>query len=475
MNNKQFTFKASIPESNDVCSIVKIKEYYLQYHQNLNHTHSHHKNITLHLLGNVFDYIDTKASNQELVNILVKQQTKEDVFKILDTYYGEYVLIYVTEKELIILNDCCAQHEVYYTDDYTEVGSQLHLISTKGNSEKDHIYYNSTLFNKKKLCIGTTTPSAHVKHLAPNHYMDVLRKETVRFFPNEKITPQPIEVVAEKAALMLKGYITAIANRHNIVLPVTGGFDSRLLFLASLDTACDYFVSQHQNMSDEHYDIVIAQKITNIFDKKLHVVKDSDETNHTLETTGIDHPRTASFPKLVTNKVLINGNISEIARNYYNYIKPVTAKKLTLLNGYSDNPFVIEVYQNWLSQNKSLFKKQGYHLLDLFYWEEKMGNWTAKAKTEAHAMNLELMSPFNSRALLQLLLATKRRDRDKFTSTLYQKIIEHLVDNHKEINAIPTNPDFERSRALFLKKIKLFKTFDAFRLYLRILKRRIKH
>ncbi|MFT5890765.1 MAG: hypothetical protein ACI9Y7_000863 [Dokdonia sp.] len=473
MNNKQFTFKTSIPESNDGCSIVKIKEYYLQHHQNLNYTYSNHKNTTLHLLGNVFDYIDTKASNQELVDTLIKQQTKEDVFKILDTYYGEYVLIYATEKELIILNDCCAQHEVYYTDDYTEVGSQLHLLSNQNSVKKDHIYYDSALFNKKKLCIGTTTPSPQVKHLAPNHYIDVLHKKTIRFFPNEKITPQPIEAVAKKVALMLKGYITAIANRHKIVLPVTGGFDSRLLFLASLDTECDYFVSQHPNMSDDHYDITIAQKITDIFDKKLHVIKDADETNHTLETTqNIDNPRTASFPKLVANKVLINGNISEIARNYYNYIQPVTAKKLTLLNGYSDNAFVIDTYQNWLSQNKGLFKKQGYHILDLFYWEEKMGNWTAKAKTEAHAMNLELMSPFNSRALLQLLLSTKRKDRDKFTSTLYQKIIEHLVDNHKEINAIPTNPDFERSRALFLKKIKLFKAFDAFRLYVRILKRK---
>ncbi len=473
MNNKQFTFKTSISESNDACSIVKIKTYYLQYHQNLHYTHSHHKSTSLYLLGNVFDYINPKASNQELVDILVKQQTKEDVFKILDTYYGEYVLIYSTEKELIMLNDCCAQNEVYYIDNYTEVGSQLHLISTKENNEKDHSYYNSALFNKKKLCIGTTTSIPNIRHLAPNHYMDMLHKKTVRFFPNEKIIAQPLETVAKKAALMLKGYITAIANRHDIVLPVTGGFDSRLLFLASLGTACDYFVSQHPNMSDDHYDIVIAQKITNIFGKKLHIIKDADETNHTLETTGIDHPRTASFPKLVANKALINGNISEIARNYYNYIQPVTAKKLTLLNGYSDNPFVIDTYQDWLSQNKALFKKQDYHILDLFYWEEKMGNWTAKAKTEAHAMNLELLSPFNSRALLQLLLATKRKDRDKFTSTLYQKIIEHLVDNHKEINAIPTNPDFERSRALFLKKIKLFKTFDAFRLYLRILKRRI--
>jgi hypothetical protein len=228
-------------------------------------------------------------------------------------------------------------------------------------------------------------------------------------------------------------------------------------------------------MNDDHYDIKIAQKITALFNKELHVIKDSEVSNDTVDATqNIDNPRATSFPKLIAGNVLINGNISEIARNYFNYITPVTAKKLTLLNGYSDNPFVMNSYQEWLSQNKNVLKQYDYNLLDMFYWEEKMGNWTAKAKTEAHALNFELMSPFNSRALLRLLLATKRKDRDKFTSRLYKKIIEHLVDNHEVVNAIPTNPDFERARALFLKKIGLFKMFDALRLDLRILKRKIK-
>ncbi len=474
MDNKQFTLKKNIPESHPNCSIVKINEYYLQFNTNLNYTHTKNTDFSLYLLGNLFDYKDTKASNQDVLDILVKQSNKEGFFEILDHYYGEYVIIYVRNDELVLLNDCCSQKEVYYTDNYTEFGSQVQLLSHTINTEENHPYYASSLFDKKKLFIGTSTSNPNIKHLAPNHYIDILHKKVVRFFPITKILPQPIDEVAKKAASMLKGYISAIANRHEIILPVTGGFDSRLLFLASLGVECEYFVSQHKNMGDNHYDITIAQKLTGIFNKKLHVIKDADESTKTLDTNqNIDNPRTTSFPKLVADKVLINGNISEIARNYYNYIYPVTAQKLTLLNGYSDNSFVIETYQNWLSQNKSHFNKLNYNILDMFYWEEKMGNWTAKAKTEAHAMHLELMSPFNSRALLHLLLATKRKDRDKFTSRLYCKIIENLVDNHKEINAIPTNPDFERKRALFLKKINLFRVFDDLRLHLRILKRKI--
>lgn len=475
MNNKQFIFSSSLPKNHDNCSVVKIKNYHLQFTTRLKYTHSQQDDFSLHLLGSLFDSINTNASNQNLLDILIKQQTKEDFFKILDSYYGEYVIVYVSKKDFILLNDCCAQKEVYYTEDYAELGSQLNLLSNKDSRQKNHPYYNSSLFDKKKLFIGTSTSSTTIKHLAPNHYIDLVNKKTIRFFPVTKIEPQPIDDVAKKAAAMLKGYITAISNRHTIILPVTGGFDSRLLFLASLHTECDYFVSQHQHMDDDHYDIWIAQKITALFSKELQVIKDSEASSDTVDSTqNIDNPRATSFPKLIVGKILINGNISEIARNYFNYITPVTAKKLTLLNGYSDNTFVIDTYQEWVSQNKNRLKQFDYNLLDMFYWEEKMGNWTAKAKTEAHALNFELMSPFNSRALLRLLLATKRKDRDKFTSTLYKKIIEHLVDNHKEVNAIPTNPDFERTRALFLKKIGLFNMFDALRLYLRVLKRKIK-
>ncbi|WP_299678970.1 hypothetical protein [uncultured Dokdonia sp.] len=473
MDNKQFTLKKEATDSDSNCSTIKINDYYLSFNTNLNYTHAQDTDFSLYLLGNLFDYNDTKASNQDLLNILIEQTNKEDFFKVLDGYYGEYVIIYVRNNEFILLNDCCAQKEVYYTDTYSMVGSQIQLLSIEADFQKEHPYYSSNLFKKKKLHVGTSTSHPNIKHLAPNHYIDILHKKTIRFFPRKKIAPQSTHSVAQKAAKMLKGYITAIANRHEIVLPVTGGFDSRVLFLSSLHINCTYFVSQHQDMNNGHYDIKIAQKLTRIFDKHLHIIKDSNQNTETLNTNRIDNPRATSFPKLVNNKVLINGNISEIARNYFNYIHPVTAKKLTLLNGYSDNSYVIKNYKEWLLKNKETFKKYGYHTLDMFYWEEKMGNWTAKAKTEAHAMSIELMSPFNSRELLSLLLSTKRKDRDKFTSILYKKIIENLVDTHEEINSIPTNPDFERKRALFLKKLRLFKLFDAARLQLRILKRKI--
>ncbi|MCF1420977.1 hypothetical protein [Mangrovimonas futianensis] len=373
MTHKQFTFRTTKPEQKQHCSIVSIHNYYLQFSNDLNYTFSEYKGTSIHLLGNIFDYIRTEASNQELLDTLAKQKSKEDFFKMLNTFYGEYILIYTTKESLIVLNDCCAQKEVYYSEDYSDLASELHFISSTWEHPKNHVYYNSKLYDPKKLFIGTTTPDPSINHLSPNHYLDLLNKKTVRFFPFSKITPQSIDDVAKKAALMLKGYIKAIANRHPIILPVTGGFDSRLLFLASLPTECDYFVFQHDNMNESHYDIQIAKKLTHLFNKKLHVIEDgatdiASNKNNSFKT---------DYQEFIPGKVIINGNISEVARNFFNYIKPVSGIKLAVLNGFSTNNFVTVQYDQWLTKNQRLFETFGYNMLDMFYWEEKMSNWAA--------------------------------------------------------------------------------------------------
>ena len=59
----------------------------------------------------------------------------------------------------------------------------------------------------------------------------------------------------------------------NLILPLTAGFDSRLLFLSSLDINCEYYVSQHKWMNDSHPDIIISKQLTSLFGKKLVIKK----------------------------------------------------------------------------------------------------------------------------------------------------------------------------------------------------------
>lgn len=160
--------------------------------------------------------------------------------------------------------------------------------------------------------------------------------------------------------------------------------------------------------------------------------------------------RTLSSTK--PQSILVNGNVSEIARSYYGSANSVSAADLVFFDRYEGHPFVKRVFQDWLDSNQELFINTGYHVLDMFYWEERMGNWAAKKKTES-ALSREVYSPFCSRKLLTILLSTPRKDRNRYVNKLYNTMIGLMSPVAKKI---PINPTTENKRIALLKKIGLY-------------------
>ena len=262
---------------------------------------------------------------------------------------------------------------------------------------------------------------------------------------------------------MLKGYIKSAEARGEISMAVTGGYDSRILFLASLDSKCNYFVHQHPSMGSNHYDITIPKKLTQIYNKKFLIVKDENINDKVLIETykkSIDHPR---FLNLIVhpfpNSTTINGNISEVARNYFGDQKNISGEYLAEISGHAKINWVIDIYNTWLRESNQCFEF-GYHPLDLFYWEEKMGNWAAKSKTESNIFNQNIFSPFNSRELLIELLSTDRKLRDSHFNKLYNEIIKYLSNGRNGINKIPINPSKKQFIIRILKRLKIYNLYS---------------
>ncbi len=309
---------------------------------------------------------------------------------------------------------------------------------------------------KQKLFIGDTTHVENIKHLRPNHYIDIELKSIIRFFPKTHIKPKSINEVATEACKMLKGFIKAASLRNKLYMGVTGGYDSRVLFLASLGVECKYYVTKHSNMSAGHYDLVIPQKLTKIFNKKFRVILENpiDNDESLAEKTSIDFPRELKKPdEEFNNHILINGNLSEIARNYYGDFHNVGSKELAVLYGYPGSKFVRSEFNKWVTKSSKIFSENGYNLLDMFYWEEKMGNWAAKAKTEMSILGTVMYSPFCSHRLLTTLLSTSRKQRDVHFNVLYNSIIKKLCP---DLPKIPVNPSKKKRIIIFSKSLKVF-------------------
>lgn len=446
---------------------VEIGRYNLFYHPELEYASTTTNNSKIHLLGSLYDYEFIELSNKQIIDKLSHTDTLEKLFSSISKYFGEYILIYEQNDKIILFNDTCSQAEVYYDDSFSCFATQPKLISEVINlishSDPDAIdFYTSDVFRKKCLFVGESTHVKNIKHLLPNHYIDIENQKVRRFFPEQLLPEQPLDYVAQRASMMIKGYVKAISLRHKMAIAVTGGYDSRVLFLASLGTDSKYYVIKHSYMTDKHHDIAISKQLTFLFNKKLYVLDGKIKSRNDYSQEYID---SINFPRFLNrlgsefkDYVFINGNIAEIARNYFGYHKNISPEDLSFLIGYSLHNFPSRQYNLYL-KSKVRFENLGYNLLDMFYWEEKMGNWAAKAKTEANALGKMIVSPFNSRDLLTLLLSTNRKYRDSHQNRLFDRIIFYLSEGEKDVIKLPVNPCRKQ------RIIKTMKTLHIYNLY----------
>lgn len=475
MFKKQFLLTSKDIIAFDDFNKLKIDSYFLYYHNDLQFSRASHDGKEVYLLGSLYDWEAPNLSDSEILNKLIFANDLEDFIKKSSLLYGEFVIIYKQQNKIILFNDACAQREIYYDTSFDTFGTQPKIIA-KAQTLQPYInknaieYYNSDYFKKKCVFVSDSTHMKNVKHLFANHYINLTNKEVKRFYPTLKKQELPLDEVAKKAVQILKGFVKAISLRHSIILPVTGGYDSRILFLASLDvtSSCDYFVSKHPNMTDNDHDITIPKRLTSLYNKEFLVVEETDLPKQDFKKEylySIDFPRYISISNIANkNNVLLNANVSEVTSCLLGYHKNVKGIDLAALTSQAPFRFPIDQYNKWLEKTTSETEGLDYDILDLFYWEEFESNWVAKLKTEGNAIDNNVLSPFNSRYLLNLLLCVKRSNRGVFNNKLYDRIIYYLSDNNKDVINLPINPDTPTKIYRLMSKLGMLYWYQSYKL-----------
>ncbi|MDZ7739357.1 MAG: hypothetical protein U5K32_09920 [Bacteroidales bacterium] len=451
-----------------------IDSYRLYFHPELETYHTRNGDLELYLLGFLYDYRKPELGNSEILELLSRSSSFEEFIESLSHFSGHFVIIYHSGDDLRILNDAGAQKEIYYDSNFTSLGSTPKLLGRSvrvvPHTSPDAIsFYSSSEFLRRKEYIADTTHLKNIHHLFANHSIDLNKKQVERYFPNKAIEPVSVSRASELAREMLTGFIKAASLRKKLSMGVTGGYDSRTLFLASVGVDCRYYVSKLDHMSDDHYDITVPLRLTESFNKEFKVItdrRDLDTDEKRLMDESIDYPR---YPKKLgeffNDHIIVNGSLSEIARNVFEYHRKVNGKDLAYLYGYMNDRFVEKEYQEWLDNSKHYFRDYGYNVLDMFYWEERIGNWAAKAKTEMSSLGREVYSPYSSHLLLETLLSTPRRQRDRQRNKLYNLIIKEFSPENSNI---PVNPHSKNKLQKLMKTMGIYDLSQKTRLKLRL-------
>ena len=442
--------------------IMEIGHYYLHVHPDLGTTMVNDNTRKLILLGYLFDPDHYQANNQDILEeILFNTKDFGTMVIELKKYVGRYALIYYDGECINIVQDALALREVYYSqkENLVVCGSQPNLLvrfsQPKIRESTDPILLDFRQnhlphVRNGRLWPGDGTPYEEIKHLLPNHCLDINRLTCFRYWPNRPVQKMDIDEAVSKCASFLQGALRAVAYRHPVMLAVTAGLDSRTLLAASKDIANSiyFFINKEEyRLSDKSADIWVPKEIFKRIGLPFNIHQIStDEVPSDFKNIFLENTLSAKvmllpviyniYFKQHQDKVNILG-VGEIGRTkFFDPPKHLSAYYLSYMLKYRKSNYAVRECERWLANSKHIAEQYGLNIMTLFWWEILIGNWGSVGNSESD-IAIEEFDPYASHFLYETFLSVDAKYRTFRDNILFEKLVGFMWP---ELLEVPVNP-----------------------------------
>lgn len=430
-------------------------------HPGLNVYQVSHENTSITLIGYILDPDNSGASDSDIINGLIGEVSDLDRFlERIGKFGGRWILIIDDGKHIRLFHDAVGLRQVFYTDaDHTSdlwCASQPGMIAErlKLGMDPSAIDFISSFkrSDKEYWWPGDSCPYKEIRHLPPNHYLNLDTGSRCRYWPNRPLEELPLEEAIGKTAETLQGLMESIANRYDVAVSLTAGWDSRLVLAASrgIHEGVSYVTVRQAGMPPTHADLTVPALLVSQLGLKHDVVEVPSAMNGEFlsvfqknapfphEKWGPDAQALMSYNS--QGRVVVTGSASEVVRLFYGQMPKgqITPQSLSSLTMGGDL-FATRSFEKWLKGTTDIFN---YNLLDLFYWEQRCGNWLAMCQLEFDVAWKDIFTPFNCRELLVNMLAVEEAYRKPPTYEFYKQV---MVQLWPEVLNAPINPHKKKS------------------------------
>jgi hypothetical protein len=433
-------------------------KYKLFLHQDLLHDKIEYSGRLVFLLGDIYDFENPKLNNSEILSAFAGSSFEELLVK-TSKYAGRFVFLFYSGDEIKMFHDASASRKIYYANvnDSVHCSSNPYLLANAlqlehSKDESINIYYNSDrLIGNNFGHKGDRTPYDEVLQLLPNHYIKVDPIFSIkRYFPREFVLDKSDKEIVQESIKMLKGFLESASHRYPLMMPITAGYDSRVLLAVSKDIKDRVF-----------YYLNVRKQTLNSTDARLHkkmLSKLGLEFN--LLHIKDDYPN--EFKEMcIRNNPFIGQNFIGVFHNYLtNYANHLNlpAQIIPIINHsykyrYMDLSFVNDFYSNWLCKfEKSEPYVKKYDKGELLFWEDYFPNRQTQLLQDKDIAQEEFYI-FNSSYLLALMLSYTKKYRKSPYRRLHKEIIKELWP---ELLKFPFNPSFKEQFKNILIKINVY-------------------
>lgn len=448
-------------------------EMFLTVHPDLPVYRTYDESASIALLGYVIDPDKPLASDPEILAGLLphlqEHSTPEGFIRRTHPFGGRWILIATNGHATWLFNDPCGYRAVYYTLGSRHglwAASQPGLLAEVLNlaPDEDAMQFIQAYRKRKPeyWWPGDSSPYREVRHLVPNHYLDLKTGVTHRFWPVDDIPSRPTEEVAAENARLLRRLIESAAHRFELALPVTAGNDTRLLLAASktIRDRLYCFTLQYWDLTPESPDIRVPSRLLPKLGLTHHVIRcpsrmdrkfaELYRRNTTAAHDAYGPIAQGMYDSYPQEKVSMKGCAMPVTGGWYRIrmrnevpqaeADGIDAPLLARLARIPAQDFALDALDRWLS-SASEVRVAGLDPLSLFFWEDREGNWQAMTHVEFDVAR-EIFVPYNCRTLLANMLSIPESDRSKPEFRLHKKMMLQLWP---EVLIEPINPPANRT------------------------------
>lgn len=410
------------------------------------------------LLGFLLDpFNPEKTEDQVLIDLLSVSGEKEDFFTQIENYSGRFILLYSSRNEFFVVGDAFHSRQINYSivSNYKVITSShnlyYYLFNEKPEFHPEIKKILDTPLAKSKECdwYGNKTLDIRFLKLLPNRYLNISSLEYARI-PIKNYGEDYSEIL-NTVFRILTGTYKSIPNHYKIIQPLTSGWDSRILLGASLplkNKMLYYIFSRSNNWNSA--DISLPKIISEEIGVTFKVWETSDLKDEFKKLYQIENLNKNFLPKTADiqfhyynnkgNYLNINGAGGGVIRLVYGKTKKkrINPKELAFLTSYGNKfSFVNSEIKFWFDETIDFALKNNISILDLFYIENRMGNWGSIYPFEQDIAIEELIQ-FNNKRILYSIFRLSPSERGypnyKFSTDLLRKFDERLLN-------FPVNPD----------------------------------
>jgi len=431
------------------------------------------KEKSLTLIGCILDPEDPAASNDDILQQLLHRFTGRPVLiKATSGYGGRWLLIATNGPEKFLFNDALGLRQVFYTNpadtgslwamSQPGIGTEVLLLQPDAAATA---FMNSPAFRAdlEYRWPAEASPFRGLKHLLPNHWLDLATGTSHRYWPTEPLARVQPEAAIERLSVLLPGIIRAAAHRFELALGVTAGLDSRMVLAAAraVKDRLSCVTVRQGGMAPDHADLAIPGRLMNrlglphgVIHAQKHMTPEFNQAFKRSVYLAHDHygpDAEAILRRFSRTKAVLTGSGAEVGRCSFRKKLPwsdrrtITPAHLARLQRMDREPFVLRHFERWLSDAAP---RHNVKLLDLFDWEQGHGNWLAMTQLEFDIAWREIITPYNCREVLTIFLSVDERYRRAPDYTLFRRLTGKLWP---DVMQEPINP---RPRQNLLQRLK---------------------